>query len=212
MTSNAADIPIDELLAGLGLTDAPATEARRILEAEGLTNPRKQRIATSKAPLVREVVDRHWQRLCHNCAARAADDDRAVVTVPAAVCSRCGGSNNARAVREMTSACRNAGIARLLVVGGSPNVRGELDELVGGELELRLVDGTRNSSRADAQGNIAWADLIVVLGSTQLAHKVSTLYTRDPQARRKLVTTSRRGIEAIADDVTRSDVVAGARR
>ena len=40
-------------------------------------------------------------------------------------------------------------------------------------------------------------------GATELAHKVSTLYTRDPDARRKLVVTSRRGIEAIADDVRR---------
>ena len=112
----------------------------------------------------------------------------------------------------MIEACRAAGIGRLVVVGGSPSIRRELAETVGDSLELRLVDGTRTSNKRSAQADIAWADLIVVLGATQLAHRVSNLYTRDPAARKKLVTTSRRGIEAIADDVTRSDVVTGVRR
>lgn len=162
------------------------------------------------AALARNAIDRRRQRLCRGCEPRAATDGRPVVLVPATFCSLCGGSNNARAVAEMTAACRRAGIGRLLVVGGSPNMRAELEELVAGELELRLVDGTKSQSRPFAQGNIAWADLIVVLGATQLAPKISTLYTRDPDARRKLVTTSRHGLEAIAGDVVRSDLLLGA--
>jgi hypothetical protein len=92
-------------------------------------------------------------------------------------------------------------------------MRCQFDGLVNDRLELRLVDGTASTNGRAAQRDIDWADLVVVLGSTQLAHKVSTLYTDtgDPVARHKLVTTSRRGIEAIADEIARSDVVAGVR-
>jgi hypothetical protein len=203
----AADISIDDLLASLGLTGDTASDARRSLEAEGVTNPRKQRIAVAKTERAREVIDLRWQRLCHNCRPRAAHDGRPVAEVPRAACSMCGGSNNARAVNGMTEACRATGVTKLLVVGGSPSVRRELLDLVAGRLELRLVEGDRSSSKQVAKDNVAWADLIVVLGATQLAHKVSNLYTGDQAARRKLVTTSRRGIQAIADDVTRSDRV-----
>src|SRR3954451_20047386 len=110
-----------------------------MLEKARLTNPRKQRIATSKASLAREAIDQRLQRLCHHCAHRARADGRTVVAVPAAACSVCNGSNNARAVREMVAACREAGIERLVVVGGSPCMRQELLRLVGEALVLRLV-------------------------------------------------------------------------
>ena len=111
----------------------------------------------------------------------------------------------------MVAACRRGGVRRIVVVGGSPDLRRELRGLVGDELELRLVDGTRSPDRRSARSDVAWADLVVVLGSSELAHKVSTLYTKDPEARGKLVTTGRRGIEALADEVSRSDVITGSR-
>ena len=43
-----SEVPIEQFLAGLGLTGEAAAAGRRILEEEGITNPRKQRIATSK--------------------------------------------------------------------------------------------------------------------------------------------------------------------
>ena len=92
-----------------------------------------------------------------------------------------------------------------MVVGGSPVTRQELARLVGADLELRLVDGTGGANRRMARRDIGWADVVVVLGATELAHSVSRLYTRDPEARRKLISTSRRGLEAIADDIARSD-------
>ena len=168
-----------------------------------MTNPRKRNIATAKTTLAQQAIDRHLRRLCHNCVRRAAADGRELVQVPRHACSECNGSSNGRAVSEMVGACRRAGLDRLVFVGGSPATRAELKELVGDSLKLRLVDGTTGSDKRTAQKDIRWADLIVVLGKTQLAHKVSLLYTNNPNARGKLVTTSRRGIEAIADDVTR---------
>lgn len=207
MTAAACDIPIDRLLRDFGLVGELVTQARSILEREGLTNPRKQNISAAKVSRCLAAIDRSWRRACHNCAPRSKDDGRRLVTVPPDACPSCGGSNNARAVRGMIDCCKSAGIQHVLIVGGSPNTRTALAELVGTELELRLVDGTRSSDKQAARSDIGWADLVVVLGATQLAHKVSLLYTRDADARKKLVNTSRRGIEAIADDVARSDVV-----
>ena len=207
------DIAITELLASLGLTGEVATRARGILEDAGVTNARKQRISLAKTELVEATLDEHLRRVCHSCRTRTVEDGREVVQVPPAACPVCRGSANSRAVREMVEACRRSNVLRLVVVGGSPTMRRELDELVNDRLELRLVDGTASTNARAAQRDIEWAHLVVVLGGTQLAHKVSTLYTDtgDPVARRKLVTTSRRGIEAIADDIARSDVVTGVR-
>jgi len=201
------DVAIADLLEGLGLTGEDAVVGRRILEEAGVTNPRKQRIAVAKAGAAQAALDARLTRVCHACRVRAVCDGRTVVQVPSEACTVCGGSSNRRAVDEMVEACARSGVRRLLVVGGSPKMRRELEDLVGGRLALRLVDGTRAGDRRTAHGNVAWADLVVVLGATQLAHKVSLLYTRDAEARRKLVNTSRRGIEAIADEITRSDVV-----
>jgi hypothetical protein len=205
------DIAIDQLLADLGLEDDAAVDARRILEAAGITSPRKQRMRISKIELARTEIDGYLRRLCHSCITRLPDDGRTVIRVPVEKCSSCGGSGNRRAVDDMVVACGRAGVRRLVFVGGSPRIRQELTALVDGRLDLRLVDGTRSPDRGVARRDVVWADLIVVLGATQLAHKVSTLYTRDPEARRKLITTGRRGIEAIADEVTRSDLVRGLR-
>ena len=206
--ASAADVSIDAFLAGLGLNGADAARARAALEDAGLTNPRKQRISAAKLERAREALGERLQLLCAACAPVATPDHRPQVRVEPAACERCGGSNNARAVRDLVEAFARAGARRALFVGGSPSFRQELGRLVGDALELRLVDGTGRVTKADAQRDIAWADVVVVLGATELAHKVSTLYTRDPDARRKLVVTSRRGIEAIADDVARSDTLA----
>lgn len=208
------DIAIADLLAKLGLSGEAATRARGILEDAGVTNARKQRISLAKTELVQTTIDEHLRRVCHACRRREVEDGREVVQVSASTCPVCGGSANSRAVREMVGACAAANVHRLVLVGGSPTMRREFDELVNGGLELRLVDGMRSTNKQAALGDIEWADLVVVLGGTQLAHKVSTLYTAtgDPAARRKLIVTSRRGIEAIADDVARSDLLTGKRR
>jgi len=108
---------------------------------------------------------------------------------------RCGGSRNERALAELVEACEAAGIRRLVVVGGSPEVRRELGALRD-RIELRLVDGTERRTRPEAQRDLDWADLVVIGGSSELAHKVSNLYTRD-SGPTPVVTASRRGVEAI---------------
>jgi hypothetical protein len=72
----------------------------------------------------------------------------------------------------------------------------------GAHLELRLVDGVERRTKAQARGDIGWADVVVVCGASELYHRVSELYTRDPLARAKLAVSTRRGVEAIANAVT----------
>jgi hypothetical protein len=199
---------IDELIAAFGLSGPDADAGRAALEAAGLTNPRKVNISAGKVDAAQAVLADRFQRVCAACLPVVARDDRALARVDAACCERCAGSNNARAVRDMLAACRRAGVARIVFVGGSPSFRREIERLVGDGLDLRLVDGTRRRTRAEAQRDIAWADVVVVCGATELAHGVSELYTAALPARRKRVVTSRRGIEAIADDVARSDALA----
>jgi hypothetical protein len=190
------DIAIAEFLASLGLGEANAVRARALLEAEGITNARKTRISIDKLDRALDALDAHLARFCASCSERTDAAGRDVVIVPAAVCPRCGGSRNDRALAELAQACEAAGIRRIVVVGGSPNVRRELGAL-DGSLELRLVDGTERRTRAEAERDRAWADLVVVLGSSELAHKVSTLYTRAGGAA-PTITVARRGVEAIA--------------
>ena len=196
-------------MARYGLAGADAIRARVALEDAGLTNPRKRNIATSKLDAAHAALAKTFQRLCRACLPIAVRDHRVLARVDAAYCDRCAGSNNVRAVSDMVAACGRAGVTNVLFVGGSPSFRKEVERLVGDGLELRLVDGTRRITKSMAQRGIAWADVIVVCGATELAHKVSNLYTRDAAARRKLIVTSRRGIEAIAYDVARSDALAG---
>lgn len=195
-----SDVPIADLLAGLGLAGADAAAARGALEAAGLTNPRKTRISTGKVEAARAAVDAAFARLCRACAAAGDPSGRRVLEVPAAACTRCSGSRASRALAELVAACSGAGIARLVVVGGSPDIRRELAAALSPPLELRLVDGTARRTRSEAQGDLAWADLVLVCGATELAHKVSTLYTRGGGPA-PVVTSPRRGVEAIAGEV-----------
>ena len=193
------DVALDHFLASLGLTGDAAARGRAVLEEAGVTNPRKARISEAKVERARAAIDARLARLCADCATRSDPGGRELVVVPAAACTRCGGSRNARALTEMAEACAAAGIARVVVVGGSPEVRREL-AAVSPPPELRLVDGTERRTKPEALRDLEWADLVVIAGSSELAHKVSTLYTRE-RAGTPVVTAARRGVEAIAGAV-----------
>ncbi|MBA2384257.1 MAG: hypothetical protein H0V68_06290 [Actinobacteria bacterium] len=193
------DVSISDFLASLGLTGADAERARAVLEAAAITNPRKQRLAERKLEGARAAIDARFARFCASCASRTDAGGRQVVIVAPADCARCGGSRMDRALTEMVEACDAAGLRRIVVVGGSPDVRRELGSVEGGP-ELRLVDGTRRRTGAEAQRDCAWADLVVIAGASELGHKVSNLYKSDTCAA-PVITAGRRGVEAIAGAV-----------
>ena len=196
------DVPIETMLWFFGLTAEVVTEARGLIEAEGLTNPRKDRISVAKLDFVKQVIDRHWERLCHHCSRTSVPRSR-IVVVPAWACVTCSGSRNAGGAREMVRSCEEAGAQRLVFIGGSPSCREELKRLIGHHLECRFVDGTGSRNKKQARHDIAWADFVVVMGATELSHNVSRLYTQQPSARGKLLITHRRGVEAIALEICR---------
>jgi hypothetical protein len=115
-------------------------------------------------------------------------------------CEVCGGSPVSASLRDMTDACAAAGIRRLVVVGGSPNIRARLEREVGDVLELRLVDGTVARTAAQARDDLAWADVVVLWGSSELAHKATMAY---PVGQPAVVRLVRRGIPALAREVVR---------
>lgn len=196
-TGPMADVAIVELLASLGLTGEDAMLGRTVLETAGLTNPRKTRISRDKESDVRRALDAEIARLCRRCAEAAAGEPRVLVTVAPELCARCGGSANARALDGLADAAAAAGVTRLVVVGGSPDVRRELKRLPA-SIQVRFVDGVERRTGEQAKGDVGWADVVVVCGGSELYHRVSNLYTREPAARGKLVVASRRGVEAIA--------------
>ena len=194
-----SDLLIGDFLASLGLTGAVAERGRAVLEAEGITNPRKSRLSEAKLERARAAIDARFARFCASCAARTDAGGREVVTVGTSACTRCGGSRNDRALAELVEACDAGGLRRLVLVGGSPDVRGELGALEG-RLELRLIDGTARRTGSEAQRDLDWADLVLIAGSSELGHKVSNLYTKVGSST-AVVTVPRRGVEAIADAV-----------
>lgn len=202
-----SDYDIAELLTELGFLGTRAqTAARASLEAAGLTHSGKRRISAEKLDRVKEHLEASLARSCTDPACRAAvsrprfrgDRSREIVTVDdPRGCEFCGGSDNRRAARRLVALARRNGIRRLCIVGGSPAVRTELEELLGGELELRLIDGTERRTQDRARADVEWADLVMVWGGSELDHKVSRHYTDQPASRRKLVQLARRGIAAL---------------
>jgi hypothetical protein len=200
-----ADTAIADLLGSEGFrSPAAVATARAALEAAGLTRPGKTRIADEKLDRARDAIGLALVRHCSSaeCIAAVADDGRQAVEVERAHCSVCSGSNNVRAMRRMASACKRAGLRRVLVVGGRPPVYAEMERTLGRDLQLRFVDGTSNlPNGTDALRDCAWADLLVIWAPTPLPHKVSTLYRAEVCGVAHRVTVHRRGIEALAAEV-----------
>lgn len=201
MPDAARDLAIVELLDELGFATAHAA-ARKLLEDHGLTNPRKHRIAASKRDAVRDLLAATFVRTCTRagCRARAAHDGRALIEVAdPRDCELCGGQQNRAQVDRAIAALEAAGRRHLVVVGGSPATREELARLIGDRLDVRLISGTDRRTGEAARADLAWADLVVVWGATELDHTVSKLYT--DARKHHVVTCGRRGIAALAATV-----------
>lgn len=123
-----------------------------------------------------------------------------VLCEPRNTCERCGGSDNSRAVKDVIDACGRRGVKRLVIVGGSPTVRQELERLMSGSgLELRLVDGTKARPVDQAKGDLQWGDVVLLWGATELHHKVSNQYQDHALGplKRKLIHVPKRGIAQV---------------
>jgi hypothetical protein len=201
----SADRDIDGWLAerGVTLTDARAL-ARGALEAAGLTRPGKARMSEPKLVRAAELLTERFFQVCADpaCLQVATASGRQPLRVePRSHCARCGGSANHRAEVAFLEMCRARGVQRVVVVGGSPAVREELEAKLGGHISLRMVDGTERRTADRARSDLEWADLVLVWGATELHHKVSGHYTHGPQAsHHKVVHVVKRGVAALLDE------------
>lgn len=197
------DVVIEAFLRELGFGSHEAIAvARGVLEQGGLTRAGKQRMAETKLDGARELLETMLTRACNGCLDLAAGDEREVVEVPHPDCPICGGSDNRRAVSGFVTACRERGVSKVLVVGGTAILYKNLLELVkqtGGGVSFRFVDGAEAThTRNEATAHMQWAQLVLIWGSTPLPHKVSTLYTNHPlAAKTKTVSANQRGIAAL---------------
>ncbi len=186
---------------GYGLPDA-RQRARAALEEAGLTRPGKLRISDEKLPKVQVALEGRFALHCESteCQGWAASSGREPLRGdPKSACERCGGSSNQRAQKALLEACARHGVRRIVVVGGSPAVREELERALGQALSLRMVDGTERRTADKARSDLDWADLVLVWGATELHHKVSWQYTQSPAHKTRVVHVARRGIAALLE-------------
>ena len=199
----SGDVAIDAWLLdqGYGLTASKA-KARAALEEGGLTRSGKLRISDEKLPRVAELLRARFCLHCPTpeCVGFAKGSGREPLACnPKNTCERCGGSDNRRAATELIEACRRAQVTRVVIVGGSPAVREELEATLGETLELRLVDGTERRTIDHSKADMDWGHLVLLWGASELHHKVSMQYTNltSPEAKRKLVRVQTRGVAAL---------------
>lgn len=199
----SADVDIDGWLESLGYGAGKARlAARAALEDAQLTRAAKTRMSAQKLERAATLLLGRFSLHCSSPACLDAAHASVREALPAntkALCPHCGGSDNARAAKELLAACASASIQRVLVVGGSPSVREELHAALGTALQLRTVDGTERRTQERARGDLEWAQLVILWGATELDHKVSGHYAHPPAAHRgKLVHVARRGVAALA--------------
>lgn len=199
----SADHDIAQWLASRGFGSQESREsARQSLEAAGLTRPGKLRLSDEKLQRAGAVLDATFALHCESPACldwAQASGKTTVRCDPKSACGLCGGSANLRAERAVLEAFARHGVRRLVVVGGSPSVREELERALGTEISLRTVDGTGRRTSERARSDLDWADLVLVWGATELHHKVSWLYTQSPAHKHKVVHVARRGIAALLE-------------
>jgi hypothetical protein len=199
-------IPISELLRVAGFEGSAAMrQARSVLERASLTRPGKQGIAGSKRERALTLLHDSLIAVCGRECAELAGGARTPVVTSGARCEVCRGSNNRRAALAARRALLGRRLTRVLVVGGSPPQQHDLASLLNGEgISLEFVDGLQGShSQKDALANMRRADLVVIWGSTPLRHTVSERYTRDAVPGVSVITTPRRGIEALCREIQR---------
>lgn len=198
---NQDSVPIAEALASAGVEDvASMAIARALLDGLKLTNPHRDRVSTEKLVRVRDALAGHFFLHCPEAACTAAGkaSGKPGLVVRKHACSACGGSNARRAVHDALEACARAGIKKVCVVGGSPAIREELLRTVGHALRLTLVDGTQTPDLTQARAHVRGHDVVVILGSSELNHKLSNVYEAH-RADGHVITVARRGVESIAE-------------
>ncbi len=197
--------PVDPILAEMGFTHRRARAAARLaLEEAGIAARSEALMAADEAERARQLLSDQFALVCDACHRQQLgnSDKQRVPSATPAGCQVCGGSDNRRAAVAAVKALRAADWNHVVVVGGAPHTRRELQELIGDAIQLRLIDGTHRRTQASAADDLAWADLVVIWSSTQLDHRVSNLYTAHRDIR--VILVARRGAAAILEAIAQA--------
>ncbi len=202
-------VNIDELLKALGYDQPGGRQAARdVLERAGLTHAGKSGIAGYKRADAEAALSAALIRVCgQRCAVLvpAGKRRRSPVVSGSHTCEICHGSNNRRAAITCARILRANGVDRVLVVGGTAVQQHELNGLMPPRIRLDFVDGTaRSHTTKEAIANMNRVQLIAIWGPTPLRHAVSDLYTSDPPPHLRVVNVSKRGIEALCNEMAES--------
>lgn len=194
------DTELGALLESLGFRgEAAGAAALAVLVDAKLTRPGKVRIDDAKLDGARRVLRDALAPVCGSpvCVAAAARErpGAAPLEVPAAACCICEGSEQRRGATRLGRVAARRARTRLVVVGGSPETRRQLTELVTAPVELRLVDGVGRMTADVARAHLAWADLVLIWGSTELDHKVSQHFSSAANA----ITVAKRGVASLLE-------------
>ncbi len=191
------DMALSELFAARGFAGDSGKAALELLYQAGLTRPGKVRIAVIKVAAVDEALGAAFVRHCRKPDCRpSVSDTRRPVPVSPRHCQSCGGSDNRRAVEEMITAMTAVGWRKLLVVGGSPGTRGDLQKLCGGRLGLRFITEDTRPDRKTIARMLGWSDVAVIWTSTEISHKAT-----EALGGQKVLRVPRRGVAALANTV-----------
>ena len=193
------DRPIRMVLAGLGfVSPTERAAARAALEADGLTRPGKEAISEEKLQHVQDLLTKRFALSCGACAevVRKLRPHAELLVVADERCEHCGGSDHRAAALRFIAACKGAEVRHILIVGGNPTSRQALRRHLE-DLDVQLIDGTAGLTATRARQKLDWADLVLIWGKTQLAHRVSTHFTA--ARNRKVVTAATRGIGGLLD-------------
>ena len=187
-------VAFSDLLSSYGFEgDAAALALERLCE-RGLTRRGKKGIAASKVEDVKRALAEDFARHCRKSACLPAAGNRRIpVLVSALHCESCGGSDNRRAVEEMVAAMSGAGMTKLLVAGGSPGTRGDLERRCGGRIGLRFVTEDTSPGRKTVRGLLEWSDIAAIWTSSEISHKATACLRG-----RKVLRVPRRGVAALA--------------
>ncbi len=189
------DLALSKLLSSRGFEGEDAERALDRLRREGLTRPGKTRIAATKLDAVDRTLDAAFLRHCRKPACLPPPGDpRRPIPVPAMYCETCRGSDNRMSVERMVAAMHCAGWTKLLVAGGSPGTRTELERLCAGRIGLRFVTEETTPNRRTVAPLLAWSDIAAVWTSTEMSHKATAVLRG-----KKVLMVPRRGVAALAE-------------
>jgi hypothetical protein len=104
------------------------------------------------------------------------------------------------AAKRFVAACHGARVQRVLVIGGEPEARQSLVQLLLA-LEIRAIDGVGELTDDHANRLADWADVVALWGPTEL-HRSVTEHFVAGRLRSTVVVVDKPGIAALLDETS----------